>query len=495
MNNKDDKILDKYFDSIKKENYKESYNDVGGWLRREAANASLVHSKKNFKFFRFVFSEGRMKFAYLFIILILAGITSNFSVTRTETIGSVMSWTVDKQKTDAIKKIDNLNWIDKSQLVVEESKTEAGTILTYKMLMPTASANEIEAHKSELAKIKDIMTVDIQPISEPVKQPLYAMAMEKIFNYDYNKNFANPEEIKNSVYEQLKYAGLQNYVGFNIPPNGVAGKMVNFNFEEPDAVRMKIHDDIVNEYEIDQALEEMDDIIAPMRVVNDSVIKNMIIRINGENINPSAILYEVHRSLDTLHSKLKSNDIHRKEKIEKFNQKMEKFNEGMEKFNRKMERYNEKMERYNEKMEEYNDKMEEFEESMEELKNLPKLNFDFEIPEVPEVPEIPELDLDVEVPEVPEYDGNNYNFDFKLENLDKSIQKMVDSIKFKINTDKIETWGKDYEKKMKKYEEKMKKYEQDMKSKNYKLDSLKIKRYQFEYDEDDDNDEDDDSDN
>ena len=491
MNNKDDKILDKYFDSIKKENYKESYNDVGGWLRREAVNASLVHSKKNFKFFRFVFSEGRMKFAYLFIILILAGITSNFSVTRTETIGSVMSWTVDKQKTDAIKKIDNLNWIDKSQLVVEESKTDAGTILTYKMLMPTASANEIEAHKSELAKIKDIMTVDIQPISEPVKQPLYAMAMEKIFNYDFNKNFANPEEIKNSVYEQLKYAGLQNYVGFNIPPNGVAGKMVNFNFEEPDAVRMKIHDDIVYEYELDQALDEMDDIIAPMRVMNDSVIKNMIIRINGENVNPSAILYEVHRSLDTLHSKLKSNDIHRKEKIEKFNQKMEKFNEGMEKFNRKMERYNEKMERYNEKMEEYNDKIEEYEESMEELKNLPKLNFDFEIPEVPEVPEF-DIDVDVEVPEVPEMDEKNFKFNFNFDELNNSLQIMVDSLKFKFDGEKMEKMGKKYEEKMKKYEEKMKKYDKKMKEKNYNLDSLKLKQYKLEYDEDEDEDDDED---
>jgi hypothetical protein len=489
MNNKDDKILDKYFDSIKKENYKESYNDIGGWLRREAANASLVHSKKNFNFFRFIFSEGRMKFAYLFIILILAGITSNFSVTRTETVGSVMSWTVDKQKTDAIKKIDNIDWIDKSQLVVEESKTDAGTILTYKMLMPTANANEIEAHKTELANIKDIMTVDIQPISEPVKQPLYAMAMEKIFNYDYAKNYANPEEIKNSVYEQLKYAGLQNYVGLNIPSNGVAGKMVSFNFEEPDAVRMKIHDDIVNEYDLEMALDEMDDMISPMKVINDSVIKKMIIRINGENVNPSAILYEVHRSLDTLHLRLKSSDINRKEKIEKFNEKMEKFNEGMEKFNRKMEKFNERMEKYNEKMEEYNDEMEEYQESLEELKNLPKLNFDFEIPEVPEVPE---FDVDVEVPEVPEMDEKNFKFNFNFDELNNSIQLMVDSLKFKFDGEKMEKMGKKYEEKMKKYEEKMKKFEEKMKEKNYNLDSLKMKHYQLEYDEDDDDDEDND---
>lgn len=474
MENYEDKIQDKYFDSIRKESFKESFNDVGNWLRREAANASSSPAKKNYAFFRFVFSEGRMKFAYLFIILILAGITSNFSVTRTETVGSVMSWTIDKQKTDAIKKIDNLDWIDKSQLVVEESKTDNGTVLTYKMLMPSANTNEIESYKTQLANIKEIMTIDVQPISEPVKQPLYAVAMEKIFNYDYDMNNISPEEIKNSVYEQLKYAGLGNYVGFNMTPNGVAGKTVSFNIAEPESVRIRIHDNIIYNYDLERALDEMDDIIAPMKVINDSVIKKMIIRINGENINPGAVLYEVHRSLDTLHLRLKHSDINRKEKMERFRQKMEKFNEGMEKFNKKMEKFNEKMEEYQVEIEEY-------QESLEDLKNLPKLDFNFEIPEVPEI------DMDIEIPEIPEIDEENFRFNFNFNELDKKIQIMVDSLKINIDADKMEKMGKNYEEKMKKFDEKMKKYEKDMREKYRNIDTLNIKRtYEIETDEDED---------
>ncbi|MBI5401868.1 MAG: hypothetical protein HY959_00570 [Ignavibacteriae bacterium] len=473
MENYEEKIQDKYLDSIRKESYKESFNDVGNWLRREAAHASSAPAKKNYAFFRFVFSEGRMKFAYLFIILILAGITSNFSVTRSEMVGSVMSWTIDKQKTEAIKKIDNLDWIDKSQLVVEESKTDNGTVLTYKMLMPTANTNEIESYKTQLANIKEIMTIDIQPISEPVKQPLYAVAMEKIFNYDYDKNYANPEEIKNSVYEQLKYAGLGNYVGFNFQPNGVAGKTVSFNIAEPESVRIRIHDDIVYNYDLDRALEEMENIITPIKYINDSVIKKMIVRINGENINPGAVLYEVHRSLDTLHLRLKHGDINRKEKIERFNLKMEKFNESMEKFNKKMEKFNEQMEEYQVEMEDY-------QESLEELKNLPKLDFDFEIPEAPEV----DVDVDVEIPEIPEFDENSFKFNFNYDELDKNIKILVDSLKINIDAEKMEKMGKKYEEKMKKFEEKMKRYEKDLQEKYKNTDSVNLKRiYEIENDE------------
>jgi hypothetical protein len=499
METQNDNILDKYYKSIRDEDYKESFDDLESWLRREAVISTVKPEKSRFTFLKYIFSEGRLKFAYLFLILIFLGVTGNFSVTRTETVGIVMSWTVDKQKPEVIKKIDNLDWIDKSQLVVEESKTEDGIMLTYKMLMPNANANEIEAMKTELASIKDVKAINVIPISEPVKQPLYAVALEKVFQYDINKNSINPDELRNNVYEQLKYAGLQNYINLNIPTNGGAGRMVNFNFEEPDAVRMKLHDDIVNEYDLERALDEMDDMIAPMKVINDSVIKKIIIRINGENMSPGAILYEVHRNLDTLHLRLKSSDINRKEKIERFNEKMEKFNKGMEKFNEKMkfysqmmEQYGDEMSKYGEEMSKYGDRMselgeemEEYKDNIEELKNLPKLNFDFEIPEVPEVPEM-DIDVDVEVPEAPET-PENFNFNFNFEDLEKNLKIMSDTLKVHFDYEKMEKINKKVEEKMKKADEKLKKMNEKLKNKNYNLDTLNIK---IDIDEDEDEDED-----
>jgi hypothetical protein len=506
METQDENTLGKYFDSIKNENNKESFTEFENWLRREAVFSETVRPKSKFTFLKYVFSEGRLKFAYLFVILIFAGITSNFSVTRTETVGNIMSWTVDKQKQDVIKKIDNLDWIDKSQLVVDVSNNDGTDVLTYKMIVQNSTKEEIEKYKNELENISDVHSIKIIPISEPVKQPLYAVALEKVFQYDYNKNSVNPDDIRNNVFEQLKIAGLGNFIDLNIPPNSGAGKFININFEVPDSVRIKIHDDIVNEYDLERALDEFDDIIAPMKVINDSVIKKIIIRINGENMNPSAILYEVHRNLDTLHLRLKNSDINRKEKIERFNEKMEKFNKGMEKFNEKMKfysqmmteygnemsKYGEEMSKYGDRMSNLGEEMEEYKESIDELKNLPKLNFNFEIPEVPEPP-----DVDIEVPEapevpdvedVPDIDDNsfNFNFNFNTDEFQKNLQLKIDSIKINIDPVKMERMGKKMEEKMKRMEERLKKSQDKMKHGNYSIDSSNVK---INIEDEDDNDE------
>lgn len=505
METQEENILGKYFDSIKNENNKESFTEFENWLRREAVYSDAVRPKSKFTFFKFVFSEGRLKFAYLFVILIFAGITSNFSVTRTETVGNVMSWSIDKQKQDVIKKIDNLDWIDKSQLVVEQGNSDGIDVLTYKMLVQNSTKEEIEKFKNELENISDVHSIKIIPISEPVKQPLYAVALEKVFQFDINKNSANPDDIRSNVFEQLRIAGLGNFIDLNIPSNSGAGKLININFEVPDSVRIKAHYDIVNEYDINQALEDMDDMLAPMKVINDSVIRNMVIRINGENLNTNMIMAEVHRSLDSLHYKLKNSDINRKENMERFREKMEKFNERMEKFNERMEKYNERMEKYNEKMEkfnegmeEYNEGMEKYRESMEMLKHLPKIEYDYEVPEPPEPPEVdieapePPEPPDVEI-EIPEIDEHNFNFNFNADEFQKNLRLKIDSININIDPEKMERMGKKLEKKMKKMEERLKKSQEKMKNHNYNFDTSKVKIY-MEDDNDNDEEDDDDSD-
>ncbi|MCX6164845.1 MAG: hypothetical protein NTU73_08320, partial [Ignavibacteriae bacterium] len=406
-------ILDKYFDSIKEENYKESFNEVEDWLRREAVYSFEKPEKSKFALLKYIFSEGRLKFAYLFIILILVGITSNFSVTRTEPVGIVMSWSVDKQNPETIKKIDNFDWIDKSKLIVNEENADGKQVLVYKMLIPSANMEEIDKLKSVLENMKDVHSVNVVSISEPVKQPLYAVALENIFKVDYNKNLANPEEIKNNVFEQLRLAGIQNDVDLDVPSVGSAGRFVNFNFgKKPDSIRIKIHCDIVNEYDIDKALEDVDKLFAPVRVINDSVLKKVIVSINGEELNTDVIMYEVQRNLDTLHFRLKNSETRRKEKMDRFNEKMERFNERMEKFNKSMEKFNKKMEKFDEKMEKL---------------NVPNVDYHYEINDEGDI----NIEVDVDeipgVDETPGIDEHNFNFNFKLDDVEKSIKINIDS--------------------------------------------------------------------
>jgi hypothetical protein len=477
MSNKNDDILEKYFNSMKEENYRDTFKDVENWLRSEVIYSYEKQEKSKFNFLKYIFSEGRLKYAYLFIILILAGVASNFSVTRTETVGNVMSWSVDKQRPDVIKKIDNLDWIDKSQLIVDQQNCDGKEMLTYKILLPTSNSTEIEKLKNELENIKDIQSINVISISEPVKQPLYAVALDKVFNVGYDKNYANPEEIKNIVFEQLKLAGVQNYVMFNSPNgNGSAGNFMSVNFGmQPDSVRIKVHKDIVNEYDLDKALEDVDELFAPVSLVNDSVLKKIVVRINGEDVYTDVIINEVQRNLDTLHIKLRNSETKRKEKMERFNEKMERFNERMEKFNKSMEKFNKKMEKFNEKMKNL---------------NVPDADYHFEINEDGNIDvEIDaDIDIDVDVDELQEIEDNNFKFDLNTDEFNKSFKINIDTLSFRLDMEKLNNELKENTKKIK---EDMKKLKGDLKKNKYNIDTSKIKIF---YDDDNDIDEDNDED-
>lgn len=467
MENQDENILKKYFESIKDEKYKDSFKDVEFWLRREVEHSFEKPEKSKLSFFKFIFSEGRLKFAYLFIILILVGITSNFSVTRTEPVGVVMSWTVNKQNPESIKKIDNFDWVDKSKLIVNEENSDGKQVLVYKMLLPDANKEEIEKLKTELASIKGVYSVNAIPISEPVKQPLYAVALGKVFNLDYDKNLANPEEIKNNVFEQLKLAGIQNDVNLNVIPVSSAGKYVNFDFgKKPDSIRLKIHSDVLNDYNIDKALDDVDMLLAPVKVINDSILKSIVIRVNGEELNTNIILNEVQRNLDTLHLRLKNSEIKRKEKMERFNEKMERFNERMERFNKSMEKFNKKMEKLHDKMEEL---------------NIPSEDLDIELDENGE------LNIDIDIPEIPEIDEDNFNF--RHNDLDKSIVIDIDSLNVLIDEAKMKDINKVIKESMKNVKKDMKKLREDLKHNKIHIDTSNVNIYYIPDDEDEDTDE------
>lgn len=453
--------LEKYFDSVKKEKYRESFDEVEGWLRREVAYSFENQSKKKPTFLKYIFSEGRLKFAYLFIILILVGITSNFSVTRTEPVGIVMSWSVDKRNPETIKKIDNFDWIDKSKLIVNEENTDGKQILIYKILIPDANVEEAEIFKKELENTKDVYSVSLMPISEPVRQPLYAVALEKVFKVDYDKNLVNAEEIKNNVFEQLKLAGLQNDVDIDIPASGSASKFVNFDFgKKPDSIRIKVHSDAIKEYYIEKALEDVDKLLVPIKVINDSILKTIIVKVNGEDVNTNVILYEVQRNLDTLQTRLKNSETKRKERMERFNEKMERFHERMERFNKNMEKFDKKMEKLNEKMKEL---------------NVPNAEYHFEIDK--------DGDIDIDIEDIPELGEGNFKLDLKLDDLDEKILIHIDSLNIKeyFDEDKMKEMNEQIEESMRKLDIDMKKLKEDIKKSKIKIDTSNFNMY---YDED-----------
>jgi hypothetical protein len=74
-------------------------------------------------------------------------------------------------------------------------------------------------------------------------------------------------------------AGLQNDVNFNVVPISSAGKFVNFDFsKKPDSIRMKVHWEAVNEYNIERTLDDVDKLLesTPSSTIELETIEKMI---------------------------------------------------------------------------------------------------------------------------------------------------------------------------------------------------------------------------
>ena len=312
-NIKNGELLDKYFSKIKEEKYDSSFIELENWLRnRETYPIPTPNKFKIFKNFIFV---NKMKFAYLIVAFVITGITSNFTVSQNDTVGNVVTWKIDKQNKEAIEKIDKFDWLDKSQLVVSESKDDNSDILVYKLIIPTENRQSINTYKSELAALNEIKSLEVIPISETVKIPLYAAAMNKVFNWNMNQKFVNAEEIRQSVFDQLRNAGIENEVDIYESPEIRSNGYVNVQLKPlRDSLRIKVHIDAVKELnmekiriEVEDAMKEVQDAMKELHNnlgKKDSVLKRIIIKRMNDNseditIDVNEILRTVNKSLDS----------------------------------------------------------------------------------------------------------------------------------------------------------------------------------------------------
>ncbi len=198
--------LNKYFDEIRKETYNDTFSATEGWLRKINTNLSTNKSERKFSYMKNYFSANKMKFAYIFLILAFVVAACNYPVTQEESAGDVLRWTVSNDNTDAISKIENLDWFKKGEYNVNE---ENG-IVSYSVVIPKESHSNTPDYERQLNAIPGILEIKLSPLNETVRRPVYSALLNDLFKIDINATNMSDAELSNEINNQLKNAGIEN---------------------------------------------------------------------------------------------------------------------------------------------------------------------------------------------------------------------------------------------------------------------------------------------
>ena len=208
----------KYFDELRNENYDNSFPAAESWLRN--TNVNLLNKKSEGKFkmkFKNYFATNKFKLAYTFLILAFVVAACNYPVTQEETAGDVLKWTVSKNNTETINKIENSDWFKSGEYNINE---ENG-IVSYSLVVPKEKHAGIQDINKQLSAMEGVMEVNIIPINETVKRPLYSAVLNDLFKIDINATNMSDAELNNEINAQLKKAGIENAtVNFEKGPDG-----------------------------------------------------------------------------------------------------------------------------------------------------------------------------------------------------------------------------------------------------------------------------------
>ena len=200
----------KMFEDLKKENYEDTFLRSELWLRN-IASADLQKIKNNERIsikMKNYFLSHKLKIAYTFILLAFIVAACNYPVSQEETLGDVISWSIDKNNTDAAEKINQLDWITSGNLSVNEKNINGNTILEYNLILPKESHGNAENYKSQLGSVTGVNSLKLVPLNEKVTRPVYSVALNKVFKVDINATNMSNDELKKEMTSQLEKNGI-----------------------------------------------------------------------------------------------------------------------------------------------------------------------------------------------------------------------------------------------------------------------------------------------
>lgn len=212
---------DKYWKELKQENHENTFPKVETWvnnLNSEKSQNFKLNGIQNMKNF---FAFNKFKLVYSVLILAVVFAACNMPVTQNEIVGNALTWKVSKSRTEALDKINSLSWIEKSKLSVQEQKEGDNAFLTYNYIVDNKSNDELQKYMNELQKINGIASVQLFPLNQTTKRPLYAAALHSFFRVELDATNKSDSQVTEELQKQLKEAGVKDIkVGYKTIADG-----------------------------------------------------------------------------------------------------------------------------------------------------------------------------------------------------------------------------------------------------------------------------------
>lgn len=213
-------IPENYRAVLKSEDYGSSFERVETWLRNKTEEIQNPQKERKLVKMKNYFLSHKIRIAYAVIFLAVIVAACNMPVTQSENVGNMITWSVDKNNTDAISKIDELPWLKTAETVningnINNGKEE----IIYTAVLQKSTEEQVASFRNDLEKI-GVSALKIIPINNVVKRPLYSAALDNFFSININATGMSDEELQTEVQRQLKEQGVEMNIQFKTDANG-----------------------------------------------------------------------------------------------------------------------------------------------------------------------------------------------------------------------------------------------------------------------------------
>ncbi|MBK8553207.1 MAG: hypothetical protein IPL53_19970 [Ignavibacteria bacterium] len=196
----------KYFDELRTENFDDTFPATDSWLRNINLNLNKKKSEGKLSHMKNYFAAHKFRLAYAFLILAFVVAACNYPVTQQETAGDVLKWSVSKDNTEAISKIENLDWFKNGEYNINED----GNFMSYSLVIPKENHSGLQDYNKQLEAIAGVDMINIIPLNETVERPVYSAFLNDLFKIDINAENMSDAELSKEIDAQLKNAGIEN---------------------------------------------------------------------------------------------------------------------------------------------------------------------------------------------------------------------------------------------------------------------------------------------
>jgi hypothetical protein len=215
-----------YFNAVKSQVFSSKREDLYNWLYKANIKIKNKTEERKLHKMKYFITANKLKIVYTVIAFIIAAAACNMPVTQSENVGNMITWSVDKNNTDAISKIDVLPWLKTADQVNKNGTINNGKEeIVYTVVLQKSTEGQITTLRNDLEKI-GVSALKIIPINNDVKRPLYSAALNNFFSININATGMSDEELQAEVQRQMKEQGVEMNIQFKTDANGKRNIMI-----------------------------------------------------------------------------------------------------------------------------------------------------------------------------------------------------------------------------------------------------------------------------